>query len=535
MEDNKEKLESETNEETAETSQLNEETVEAKTADATEPNVAPDEEIPQSEIKTEVLPGAAAPKKSVASTGGGVSATAKAAAVLGLILAVGVGLLVWKIKVGGHGGGGGELTKLTNEDIALLLKDENPMSLKQLAESPDMKKRIVDSLKQTLAIASQARKEGFAKRPEVKEELEAIRTEIIAQTYDRHKNKDKGPMPPFGYISPDEVTAYYAQAGNEDKFKGFIARKIEEAKKDGRIPADREPSEEELSTAREFYAKSRIYEKEAKDKAAELGAEFNRKVDLQVKLQEANYLARLYSEEVLKKKVEVTDADIQAYLKEHPELDTKKEKKAKADEILAKINAGEDFAKLAKEFSEDPGSKEKGGLYEAVRKGQFVPEFEAAALALEPGQVAPQPVETKYGYHIIKLEKKSTTKDANGVEAPVFDARHILISTMVTDPANPKLPPMPAEDQIRAKLEEEKQKKVLDEIVAKNPVEIPEDFTVPEPSAEKLKEMEDMQKMQMEQFQKMQQGQGDQTDAPPAPPAKTDKKADEKKPAEKKK
>jgi hypothetical protein len=411
-----------------------------------------------------------------------------------------------------------------------LLKDENPMALKQLSENPEMKKKVVENLKQTLAIASQARKEGFANRPQAKEDLEAIRMEITAATYDRVKNKDKGPMPQFGYISADDVNAYYQQPGKEDEFKTFIGKQIEEAKKSGRLPSDREPTEEQLSSARERYAKMRIYEKEAKEKGAELGADFNRKVDLQVKLQQAQYLAREYADEVLKKKVEITDADVQNYLAQNPQFDTKKEKRAQAEQILTRINAGEDFAKLAKEFSEDPGSKDKGGLYENVRKGQFVPEFEAAALALEPGQVAQQLVETKYGFHIIKLEKKGTAEGGNAEQTPVFDARHILISTMVTDPENPTSPPQPVEDQIRAKLEEERQKQVLDEIVKNNPIEIPEDFQVPEPSAEQLQEMQQMQQMQMEQMQKMQQGGEDDEPPPPAKP----KAGAEKKPNEKK-
>jgi len=444
-----------------------------------------------------------------------MSSAMKGLLVVLAIFALGAGLLVWKIKAGaGHGSAG--LTKLTNEDIALLLKDENPMALKQLSENPETKKKIVESLKQTLAMASQARKDGMANDPEVKEELESVRTEIVAASYDKKKNADKGPMPPFGFITEDEVKAFYTEGGNEAKFKTFIDKKIVQAKEDGRIPKDREPTEEQLTSARDFYAKARIYEKEADAKKGELGEEYNRKVELQVKLQQEQFLARRYADKVLKEKIKVTDEEVQNYLKQHPELDTKKEKRAKAEELLARAQKGEDFAALAKENSEDPGSKEKGGLYEDVRQGQFVPEFETAALALEPGQIAPQLVESKFGYHIIKLEKKGSAKDAGGQEAPTFSARHILISTVTSDPANPRMPPMSAEEKIRAQLEEEKEKKAMDELLAKNPIEIPDDFTVPEPSAEQLEEMKKMQEMQMQQqMQQMQQqqpGEGIETD-----------------------
>jgi foldase protein PrsA len=508
MEDNKDRLNSEdAAEETAATSPESE----IKTPELPEDEPATTKNSRKEEARTSTV------SSTASAAGRGMSAATKGLLVVAVILALGAGLLVWKIKAGGHGSTG--LTKLTNDDIALLLKDENPMALKQLSENPETKKKIVESLKQTLAMASQARKDGMANDPEVKEELESIRTEIVAASYDKKKNADKGPMPPFGFITEDEVKAFYADASNETKFKGFIDKKIAQAKEEGRIPKDREPTEEQLSSARDFYAKARIYEKEAESKKGEMGEEYNKKVELQVKLQQEQFLARRYADKVLKDKVKVTDEDVQAYLKSHPELDTKKEKKAKAEELLARAQKGEDFTALAKENSEDPGSKDKGGLYENVRQGQFVPEFETAALALEPGQIAPQLVESKFGYHIIKLEKKGTAKDAGGQEAPTFDARHILISTMITDPTNPRLPPMSAEEKVRAQLEEEKEKKAMDELVANNPIEIPDDFNIPEPSAEQLEQMKKMQEMQMQQqMQQMQQMPGgDETDAPPAP------------------
>jgi peptidyl-prolyl cis-trans isomerase C len=79
-----------------------------------------------------------------------------------------------------------------------------------------------------------------------------------------------------------------------------------------------------------------------------------------------------------------------------------KEAKHKTMEgLLKRARAGEDFAKLAKENSEDPGSKDKGGEYTFPR-GQMVPEFEAAAFTLKTNEVS-DIVTTQYGYHIIKL------------------------------------------------------------------------------------------------------------------------------------
>ncbi len=74
------------------------------------------------------------------------------------------------------------------------------------------------------------------------------------------------------------------------------------------------------------------------------------------------------------------------------------------EDLLKRARAGEDFAKLAKDFSEDPDSRDKGGEYKFPR-GKMVPEFEGAAFALKPDQVS-DIVTTQYGYHIIKLSEK---------------------------------------------------------------------------------------------------------------------------------
>ena len=78
---------------------------------------------------------------------------------------------------------------------------------------------------------------------------------------------------------------------------------------------------------------------------------------------------------------------------------------AKAKEIADKLAKGGDFAALAKENSEDPGSKDNGGDLGYFSKGQMVPEFETAAFALEKGKIS-APVKSNFGFHIIKLEDK---------------------------------------------------------------------------------------------------------------------------------
>jgi peptidyl-prolyl cis-trans isomerase D len=77
--------------------------------------------------------------------------------------------------------------------------------------------------------------------------------------------------------------------------------------------------------------------------------------------------------------------------------------KAKAEELLKQIQGGADFAKLAKEKSEDPGSGQNGGELGWIVRGQTVPEFEKAAFTLKPGETSGL-IKTEYGYHIIQVE-----------------------------------------------------------------------------------------------------------------------------------
>lgn len=471
---------------------------------------------------------AAVPPVSTVNTGaaaGRSSALPKALAVLAVLLILGIGLVVWKTKFAAHRDE--PLTHVTKEDMQLLLKDANPMQLKAIGESPDQKKKISESLKQLLAVASQARKDGMADDPNVKNELESIRSLITASLYDKKINEGKPQMPPFSFITEDQTKDFYSgsdAAAHEAEFKQFLDSKIALAKDSGKLPPDQEISDEQMKQAKEDFAKIKIYENEANAKKSELGEDFNRELELQVKLQQAQFLASQYARKVLTDKVKVTDEDVKNYIASHPEYDTK-EQKAKAEQILSRAKAGEDFGKLAKEFSEDPGSKDKGGLYENVEVNSgFDKNFEAAALALEPGQIAENVVETPFGYHIIKLEKKGEGKDAKGQPTQTYNVRHILIGTTVKDPDNPMARPMPIAETVKAKLEEEKQKQVLDEIVANNPVEVPEDFDVPQPTEEQMKQVQQQQQqMQMQQMQGMQKGgtPPDADEGAPSPQVKT--------------
>jgi parvulin-like peptidyl-prolyl isomerase len=83
--------------------------------------------------------------------------------------------------------------------------------------------------------------------------------------------------------------------------------------------------------------------------------------------------------------------------------------RAKLEGILARARKGEDFAKLARLYSEDPGSKTHGGLYENFKRGDMVQPFDGLAFSLAPGKLS-DVFETAYGYHIMKVISRSAEK-----------------------------------------------------------------------------------------------------------------------------
>jgi parvulin-like peptidyl-prolyl isomerase len=134
--------------------------------------------------------------------------------------------------------------------------------------------------------------------------------------------------------------------------------------------------------------------------------------------------------------ISITDEDAKAYYAQHPadfeqpELvharhillmtidpetrqplttNTVAAKRQQIQDIRKRILAGEDFATLAKQYSDDRGSKENGGELPEFSRGQMVPEFEAAAFALSSNQVS-EVVTTQFGFHIIKVLDKTPAK-----------------------------------------------------------------------------------------------------------------------------
>jgi len=125
-------------------------------------------------------------------------------------------------------------------------------------------------------------------------------------------------------------------------------------------------------------------------------------------------------EKAVAPEVHVTDADVAAYFaKNHTLLDKPEQVRARhilvadrptADIVEAKLKAGGDFAALAKQYSTDASTKDKGGELGFFGRGQMVPAFQDAAFALPVGAIS-APVKSPFGWHVIQVEeRKPATK-----------------------------------------------------------------------------------------------------------------------------
>ena len=141
-------------------------------------------------------------------------------------------------------------------------------------------------------------------------------------------------------------------------------------------------------------------------------------------------------------KENITDSEINSYYNDeyagaisakHILISTndrsEEEAEKEAKEIIKRLNKGEDFSEIAKEKSEDPGSKENGGDLGFFGKGEMVKEFEDAAYGLKVNEYTKEPVKTSYGYHIILKENEKEKASLETVKQFIIDK---LVSTKLS-------------------------------------------------------------------------------------------------------
>jgi peptidyl-prolyl cis-trans isomerase C len=400
-----------------------------------------------------------------------MSATTKGLIAAAVAIVLAAGLIVWQVKASR-----GRSLNLSQQDMELLAKDQDPRLQMQLASSEESRKEFAKNIREVLALGEEARASGIADQPEIKRQLALMRSLIIANAFLKKKQQESPTVSPLTSIPQAEVDAFLKEPGVDEKFKQFL----EDAQGLGLIPGGQQIPEAQLAQVKTQWAQVFVAER----KAIQAGLDKERSVELQVALQEARVLANEYGKKQLETKIKATDEEVKAYIAKHPEFDTK-QSRAKAEDVLKRARAGEDFAALAKEFSTDPGSKNEGGELGWFGRGQMVKPFEDAAFSLQPGQIS-DVVESDFGFHIIQVEERGTKKSEAGQPEEQVRARHILIQKGSPDKqANPFGPPQSPEDQARAAIEKEKRDKVLGEIVQRTHVTVADNFNVAKPDMPK--------------------------------------------------
>lgn len=153
--------------------------------------------------------------------------------------------------------------------------------------------------------------------------------------------------------------------------------------------------------------------------------------------------ARLALDRLAVKGLTVSEEEIAQYFKENEEQLGEPEQvrarhilvktEAEAQQVIDDLKAGGDFAALAAQRSQDPGSKDNGGELGFFRRGELVPEFEQAAFALKPGEIS-APVQTQYGWHVIQAEEHKAAVPAT-LEAKRDEIREVLLKQKTKQPS----------------------------------------------------------------------------------------------------
>jgi len=405
---------------------------------------------------------------------------------LAIVLAVAGSFGLWKVRQAKAKAAKRESTilkVLTSEDVTFLVRSQaatNPEKAKAIVASPESKKAFLKGMREYLSLAARARREGLGEDHDSLLNLQIKENGLLSELY---LAKLKQANPSYT-LSQNDLKSVWNNSDNEKQFKAEIDAlySVQESAADsmgttlGRQPR---PQGEGLEKARRDWAKARILSDMARGDADFMQ---QRHVQLRLQVLEAGVLSAAYLAKYWKDGIKATPAEVGSYLAAHPEWDLKK-KHATAEAVLRRAKAGEDFSALAKEFSEDRPTKDKGGLYEQYELGHGLWEqVENAAMKLQPGQIADELVETKDGYHIVQLVEKTVTKGPDGNDTTYLSVRHILFQRRFEDPTITKLatslpPPFKTPEEIaKTAVEREKRQRFVDSIVNSENITLPDDF-----------------------------------------------------------
>lgn len=350
-----------------------------------------------------------------------------------------------------------EPAKLSSSDVELLVTQlVSPQRQRDLADSADKRAEFIKELKTVFAVAQAARKEGYLDRNEISSQIKVLFDQEMYAAYNK-KHAD-------AEASDAEIAEYYKQ--NPGAFERFLANN----------PRFQAPGADREALRRD-YGQLRVLS----DRAVSEGLDKADDTRVRVQFKTAQYLFSEYQRD-LKKKTDaaVTDEEIKQYYRDHQEefeevrarhiliataatepsdqsspkpSVTIDEARKIAQGLRDRIMRGEDFAKVAEERSDDPGSKVKGGDLGYFLKGQMTPPFEAVAFSLPVGQVS-ELVETEFGIHIIKVEGRRTSN---------LDSK--------------------TQQTIGNKLKQERLIKMLERVAANEEVDVPNNFNITAPAA----------------------------------------------------
>lgn len=214
-------------------------------------------------------------------------------------------------------------------------------------------------------------------------------------------------------ISKDELYEQLVAQYGSDVLDTLITDKIikQEMKKEN-IKVTKEELDKEMADYMDTYGGEEAFQQLLETNNVDVSA---------IKENMELYLA---TKKLIEPRISITDEDITSYFEENKDSFSEEEQvqashilvddEAAAKEVIKKLDAGEDFGELAKEYSTDTENSESGGELGLFGRGEMMQEFEDAAFNLTVGEIS-EPVKTEYGYHVIKVTDKKEAKE------PVFE------------------------------------------------------------------------------------------------------------------